>query len=401
LPRVVMELGIKLLFWITAFIIGYVYLGYPVLLRFLVALRQRDNRYVKPQVDRVAYPAVSLLVAIHNEAKVIPAKLLNLSQLKYPGEIEIVFVLDGCTDHSAEIIRAYDTSISSYDFWIVEIPNQLGKEAALRRAISSVRGDVLVFSDADSMYVPNVVTSLVRHLIFPEVAAVSGREVRMANGNNDEGIGEGLYCRYDNFIKALEGQLGSQVMVNGGVFAIWKKFYPLEIRDGLTQDAVIPLQLALEHRKIAYANNAVSTETYNLSPHEDFKRRIRTVSRAFASIVAYRAALNPFRTGLFALKLLSHRVLRWFLIPMLTSLFVLNLALFYEHIFYRIFFLGEVIFILAAMIGWASNLAHRRIRLLYFPYYFIYIHIAAFIAVFRVLMGFRMSKWIPSSRSTG
>jgi len=375
-----------LVFWLGLLFLAYVEFGYLVLLWLVARLRSTSV----PESD--SKPSVTLLIAAHNEAQVIGQKIENTLALSYPRDkLQVIVVSDGSEDGTAEITRTF----SSGGIQIHAFPRRQGKVPALRAVEDQIRGDVVVFSDADSMYQPDAIDKLVRPFANPQVGAVSGHEVRHAAGA--EGKGEGLYCRIDNWIKALEGQVGSQVMVNGGFFAIRRHLMP-HVPDHLTHDGIVPPSLFLQGYRTAYASDALSFEAYSLDSREDWRRRIRTVLQAVQSYLYVPSAMNPLRTGFYALQIWSHRFFRWLVFPVLLILLLTNVLLIERSPLYAAMALCQVVCYLFAAVGLILDRFDRRPVMFYFPFYFLYLHAAAFLALVLALSGRTMTTWRPTKR---
>lgn len=378
----------EVLFWLAIAWVVYATFGYLALL-FIV------SRFVRRPVAQAAItPKVSFLIGARNEEAVIGAKLENTLALDYPADkLEVMVVSDASTDRTDDIVRDF----AQRGVILSHVPDGRGKVNALNASVPATTGEILVFSDADSDYAPDVLRKLVRNFADPAVGAVTGEERRVAAASG-QGSGEGLYARLDNQIKRLEGQTGSMVMVNGGFFAIRRTLYPA-LDPHLIHDAIVPCLLKLEGYRTAYEPEAVSVEVYPLDAAGDFRRRIRTVLQAFYSYLAVPGALNPFRTGWYAFRLFSHRFTRWFVLPWLVVALLANILLASTSVAYRLILVVQVICYAVALLGWILDRAGRRSRIFYVPYYFVYIHLAAFVAVVQAVLGRRMSTWTPTERS--
>lgn len=375
-------------------ILAYTYAGYPLLLWLLCRFGSFSAASKRPPTQTTSQPRVTIIIPIHNGESIVGDKVANLNSLQYDGGMDVVFVLDGCTDQTEENIR------SSHLKWPLNIwksTNRIGKERALRGAITDlVENDIIVFSDADSQFDANTVAELVKGLMTQGVGVACGEEFHLTRKNDGAGAGESLFYRYENFIKRCQSQLTSMTYVQGGVFAMWKELYPPKIPPGCTQDGVIAFHTRLAGKKIKHSPNAVSYEYYDISVLDDFKRRVRTVSRAFCSILSTPQVLMPWKTGFFPFHLLSHRVLRWFCIPILATSFVA--AWFMAPIWLACLAVSlHLSFYILAGIGLVMELYGFRHKAPYTCYYFMYLHIAACIAVARVLLGNRISTWTPSA----
>jgi cellulose synthase/poly-beta-1,6-N-acetylglucosamine synthase-like glycosyltransferase len=378
---------LQILFWLAVAWIIYANVGYLALLASISRLVRQPVRQAE------ITPAVSLLIAARNEEAVIAEKLENSLALDYPQEqLQVIVVSDASTDRTDAIVQEF----AGRGVLLHRVADGKGKVNALNTALPLTTGDILVISDADSHYAPNALRKLVRNFADPSVGAVTGEERRLAAAGQ-AGLGESLYCRMDNLIKRLEGQLGSIVMVNGGFFAIRRELYPV-LPAHLIHDSIVPCTLQLQGYRTAYEREALSLETYPLEAAGDFRRRLRTVLQAFSSYLSIPAALNPFRTGRFAFQLLSHRFSRWFVMPWLAVALLCNAILATSSPFYLVLLLAQLGCYALALGGWLLDRRKVKIPIFYIPYYFVYIHLAAFVAVVQVLLGHQISTWQPTKR---
>jgi len=370
----------------------YTYLLYPLIVAFLA--KGKGSQAGGGEVQN--WPSVSVLVTGHNIAHLVDAKLDNLSNIQYSGTMSVFFVLDGCTDRTAALVLERAGSGYPFELSIVESPVRNGKESALRKAIDLIQSDVLVFSDADAFLEGRAIEALVTKLISdPRIGAVSGREIHEKTGNSGASEGQGLFYRYEEFVKRNLERISSLCYVQGGNFAMWRKLYPATIPAGATQDGVIAFEIVKRGYRVAYEERAVSREEYNLSNQADFSRRVRTVSRAFFSILSRPDSLNPFRCGGFGLHVMSARVLRWLAGPIAIAALIAGLLS--GPIWYKsLLAIGAVSWGALLAYGWSSDRRGKRVKLPYFVFYFSYIHWAAAMAVWSVLRGKRTTVWKPS-----
>lgn len=380
-------LVLQILFWFAIFWIAYATFGYLAVLLVLARVLRR------PVAQAEITPSVSLLIAARDEEAVIAAKLENSLALHYPREkLQIVVVSDASTDRTDAIVQEF----AERGVLLHRVPDGKGKVNALNAALPTAAGEILVISDADSNYAPDALRKLVRNFADPRVGAVTGEERRLATAGQ-AGLGESLYCRLDNLIKRLEGQIGSTVMVNGGFFAIRRALYPV-LPAHLIHDSIVPCTLQLQGYRTAYEPEALSTETYPLETAGDFRRRLRTVLQAFASYLNIPSALNPFRTGRFAFQLFSHRFSRWFVLPWLAVALISNTILAMSSPLYLVLLLIQLGCYALALGGWLLDRRGIKLSFFYFSYYFLYIHTAAFLAVGQALLGRQISTWQPTER---
>jgi len=380
--------------FLSIFLLGlvvYTYVIYPVVV--FVLSRISGSRNVK--AGKTELPSATILITGHNIGHLIPAKLKNISKIKYSGNLSVRFILDCCDDDSEDLIRAAAGNFK-FPLNVTFTTERNGKEFAIGQALADITSEVLVFSDSDAFLEVDAVEILVEKLMEPGVGAVSGRELHVKEGESGASQGQGLFYRYEEFLKKNLERIGSLCYVQGGNFAMWRKLYPKNIPLGCTQDGIIAFDVVLSGNRVAYEEAAVSSESYNLTNEQDFARRVRTVSRSFFSVLSRLPVLNPFVAGWFSLHLLSARVLRWFTLPFGVIGFVTGLVL--GDSWYRV-----VLIVVASvwcalfLLGWLSERSERRSKLGYFVYYFSYIHYAAAVATVSVLFGKRAVVWKPSS----
>jgi biofilm PGA synthesis N-glycosyltransferase PgaC len=379
-------------------IIAYTYAGYPLVLW----LRNRliPVRYPGPEcrTSPENWPDVSIVITMHNGAPLIEPKLSNIAGLEYPGNLSVHFVLDGCTDDTQK--RIADATSRGYSIPVFVHPSsdRNGKEAAIREAMPSIPGPVLMFSDADAALASDCVPLLVEKLSEDGVGVACGQEFHETSDSSGAGTGQGLFYRYEHAVKLLQSRVTSQCYVQGGVFAMWKRLYPPRIPLGATQDGAIAFHTVLSGHRVAYVPNAHSREPYHVATSADFARRVRTVSRSFYSICCFPGIFLPWRCGTYGYHVLFARLLRWMVVPIAV---VANLLLILPVIHGNRLALGilvcELIWAILAFAGHRMEQQGRRWKLAYFCYYFSYIHLAAAMAVIRVLLGQRTAVWKPTN----
>jgi len=383
------------LFWLCLAAIGYTYVGYPALLALLARVRRPARPW--PAVE----PAVTLLIAAHNEQEVIAGKLDNSLALDYPRQkLQIVVAADGSDDGTPGIVRSYGGRGVELSF----IPARQGKMAAINRAMSAARGEIVVFSDANNMYAPDMLRQLVAPFADPGVGAVTGAKVIL---KSDDALGEseGLYWRYESFIKRQETRLGSCTGAAGEVFAIRRNLFRPPPAGVINDDFVLAMQVVRSGYRVVYAPGARSFERASTSAQDEIVRRTRIIAGRYQAI-AMAPRLLPLKRPLAVWQVVSHKFLRP-LVPffmagaMMASLlsvawpaqgsapgwlilaFPANwLALALQAVFYGLAGLGR-------------RLSHRGGlgRLLYLPTFLLDSNLAAVIGLYRFLTGGQSALW--------
>lgn len=282
--------------------IGYVYVGYPLLLKLLVWLRG-----VHPVQRADVTPSMTLLISAYNEAAVMRAKLENALALDYPRErLDIVVVSDASTDGTDAVVAEY----AARGVRCVRQEWRRGKTAGLNIVVPRLKSDVVVFSDANAMYEPDALRMLARNFADPAVGCVTGEARYVAGGPAAADAGERAYWGYEMQIKRLETALGSMVGGDGAIYAIRRGLWQ-ELPENAINDFLNPLQIVAAGWRAVYEPNAVCYEETAGKVGAEYRRRVRIVSRSWRAVFQARGVLNPFRVGLFAWCVVSHKMLRW------------------------------------------------------------------------------------------
>lgn len=353
-------------FWLGLAVVAYAYLGYPLVLWPLAMLFGRLNR------TGGALPSVSLLIAAHNEESSIGAKLENSLALDYPPErLEIVVVADGCSDRTCAIVRGF----AERGVVLVEQTPRQGKASALNLGLQHVHGEIVLFSDANAMYRPEVPRLLVRHFADPAVGMASG--VKCVVGPDGAGKGEGLYWRYEGLLKRLDSRLSSAMGATGEIFAMRRTLWTPVPPDTIIEDFAISMGLVRAGHRVVYDPAAISEEPPSPSIEEEFKRKVRIVAGAWQAIVRMWPLLLP-RLGWTWFQYVSHRVLRWIVVPWLLPLLLLaNVALSIGSPLYASLLDAQLLFYALAIAGYWAQRRGACPKLLYVPFYFAFLNFSA------------------------
>jgi cellulose synthase/poly-beta-1,6-N-acetylglucosamine synthase-like glycosyltransferase len=375
-------------FWAGAALVLYVYAGYPLCLGALAILRRRGWKRSEERL-----PTVSMTMAAYNEAEVIEEKILNFLRLDYPPEkAELLIGSDASDDGTDQIIQRYVGSRVR----LFRQPVRTGKTAILNRLVTESRGEIVIFCDANSLYAPDAIRKLVRNFADPKIGFVTGYQRYADEGSSEVGSSESLYWRYEMAIRRLESAVGSMVGADGAIYALRRELYrPLEPDD--LNDFVNPIQAVLQGWRGIFEPEAVCDEATSGDFRGEFYRKMRIANRGWRALIRLRAALNPFRTGLFAWQLLSHKALRWLVPFFLPVLFGTNaaLALLEPQPVYVAALALQASGYGLALAGWLNVGCCRRWSLFYVPYYFCLVNAAAGIGVSLALLGRTFRTWQP------
>ena len=287
----------------SVLVLAYVFAGYPLALRLLVRVRG-PRAVAKADVT----PTVTLIISAYNEQAVIAAKLENALALDYPADLLDIVVISDASDDRTDAIAG---SFASRGVRLRRQEERRGKTAGLNAVVPTLASEIVVFSDANAMYEPDAIRRLVRNFADPSVGCVTGEARYVAGGPGAADRGERLYWDYEIQIKRLETAVGSMVGGDGAIYAIRRALW-----HGLPEDAINdflnPLQIVAAGHRAVYEPEAVCHEETAGDSRQEYRRRVRIVSRSWRAVFQAPQVLNPFRVGLFAWSVVSHKVLRWF-----------------------------------------------------------------------------------------
>lgn len=318
----------KALFWGSLGALAWTHAGYPAAMGVLARVRPRPVR----QQDMT--PSVALVVSAHDEEDVIGRRLENLLELDYPLEsLEIVVASDGSTDRTDAIVEEH--AAREPRVRLLRCPRE-GKVAAQHRSVRETTSDVLAFTDANTEWRPDSLRKLVRNLADPEVGYVCGQlRLESPDGTNLEG----LYWRYEVWVREQESKASSITAGNGAIYAVRREAY-VEDDPKFGHDFGFPYLMEQAGRRAVYDPEAVAVEKPASEPEDEYGRKVRMNARSWGHLVTGRM-FRPTRP-LYMAELVSHRVLRYSSGLLHVGLLISNLALVGRSPFYRLFFVLQL-----------------------------------------------------------
>jgi cellulose synthase/poly-beta-1,6-N-acetylglucosamine synthase-like glycosyltransferase len=359
----------------------YVYAGYPVLLYLLSRLR--TQRVQRADIE----PSVSIIIPVHNEASVIDAKLQNTFDLDYPSDrFEVVVVSDGSKDRTHTIVRRFNR------VRLVTLPRR-GKVHALNHGVRRASGEVLVFTDANTLLTRSSLRALIRNFADPDVGGVCGN-YRIGSLEDATGRGESLYWRFEKWQKRLESRIGSVIGANGALYAIRKSLYqPIEDGDQ-ADDLAISSRVVLQHRRLVFDRHAIAVENEPRDSKNELRRKIRVTHHSLRALLGLEGRL--WRSGFYSFELVSHKLLRYLVPVFLLALYVSNVVIADAHPFFGFALLAQMtLYATAASAQLLQDSGLSDHRFLALPYYFCLVNAAALAGLVSVLRGQRMTAWTP------
>lgn len=390
-----MNLAAWLLF-LFAFIVFYSYLGYGFLITILVFLKKKIGK-AGHTFSEAPLPAVTLVVAAFNEEDFIGEKIENSLSLDYPeGLFKLLIITDGSSDRTPEIASSYP------GVTVMHQPERRGKVAAIERAMEKVDTPIVVFTDANTTLNKACILNIARHYQDEKTGGVAGeKKVRSLKETQVAGAGEGLYWKYESYLKKLDAELYTVVGAAGELFSIRTHLYEKVPSDVLLDDFIISLRICQRGYRVAYEPEAYAVEAPSASMVEEQKRKIRISAGGFQSIVMLRPLLNIFRYPVLSFQYISHRVLRWAVCPFLLPLILLlNIYLVCTNGAwpFQALLAAQVLFYGAALVGWYYSTRNKKVKLLYVPYYFLFLNISLYLGLFRYLRGKQSVLWDKAAR---
>jgi cellulose synthase/poly-beta-1,6-N-acetylglucosamine synthase-like glycosyltransferase len=371
-------------FVVSLGVVGWVYLGYPLLLGLLGRLRPRPRRRAPMQ------PSVSVVVAAYDEENQIAGKIADVRASDYPRDlVEIIVASDGSEDRTVEAARAAGADE------VLDLP-RAGKMRALVAAVARAHGDVLVFSDADSRFDAGTLAHLVSNFADESVGAVAANEVHVeARGGTLVGRGEGLYWRYENWVRRAEDRVGNVVSAGGRLFAMRRElFRPPNAAH--TDDFAISTQVIPRGFRLAFDRDARVLVQLPTQAGAELRRKVRVMNRGLRAACSLLSLRLVRERPAYALQLFSHKILRRFVAFFLAVALVASALGARENAAWWIVLAPQCAFYLAALAGAIGARSGRRpARLLAAAYYFCLANIAAAVAVASVIVGVRYERWQP------
>jgi cellulose synthase/poly-beta-1,6-N-acetylglucosamine synthase-like glycosyltransferase len=376
----------RLLFWSAAGLLAYTYLLFPLLVLLRAALRPR------PYDSNEITPTVTLVISAHNEAASIGAKLENLLALDYPQDrLEVVIASDGSDDGTDDLVRGY----AERGVRLVSLP-RVGKAAALNAAVAEAGGDVLVFSDANSIYAPDALRALVRPFADPSVGGAAGDQRYLSRDGADAiASGEQRYWDFDRLLKRAESRAGSTISATGAIYAVRRSLFR-SVPPGVTDDFFTSTGAIAQGYRLVFAPDAVAYEPVAKTSEVEWGRKVRVMTRGLRGVLMRRQLLDARRHGFYAVQLLTHKLLRR------TMVFPLALAAGTSPLLWRrgriyraataaqaaVYGLGA-----AGMLLRDRPLGRRKAFML--PAFFCFVNAASLRAVWNVVRGRRIDSWEP------
>ncbi|MEE9374341.1 MAG: glycosyltransferase family 2 protein [Saprospiraceae bacterium] len=349
-----------------------------------------------PLIYHCDLPQVTHIIAVYNEEKIIGAKVENTINQHYPKDkINHIFVTDGSDDDTVEILNRKE------GIKHLHANERKGKLAAINRIIPEVEDEIIIFSDANAMLSKDALWQIVQHFQNKKVGAVAGEKRVVANIDDDAaGSGENIYWKYESLIKNWESRISSTVGGAGELFAIRSNLYRSPNEEIIVEDLLITMNVIKQGYTIVYEPKALASEKPSKNIHEEMKRKVRISAGGIQSMIHLLPLLNIFKYGTISIFLLSHRYMRWLFAPLaLIALLISSFCVMpNNHIVYNTIIYSQFGFYMLALLGYLFANNKLRIKYLFIPFYFVFMHYCVILGFFKLLKGEGTVIWKKTGR---
>lgn len=370
-------------FFISIALLFYIYLGYPLfvyLISILFPKKVKSGEFV---------PKVTILITAYNEELSIAQKLENTLEIDYPQEnLEILVASDGSTDKTDEIVKKFaDKGIKLF-----RQEGRVGKTITQNNAVERANGEIILFSDATTNYRKNVLQAILPNFADEKIGCVAGKLIYVDNSESNVGKGAKSYWNYESFLKQSESDACSLIGASGCLYAVRKSAYQPMYAEACS-DFLICTVVYKQGLRSIYEPNAVCFEETNQKTDKEMKMRIRVISQTYTDLWRNREMLNPFKSGFYAIELLSHKVLRYSVPLFLVTALISSAVLAYSSWIFEVFFLLQAVFYFVALLGWILERTIGKIGIFAIPHYFVLANLASVLGFYKFLRGENYASW--------
>lgn len=379
---------LTLLFWILALAAVYSYFIYPLVLKLVASI---SGVHTVLPIDMASPLLVTVIVTAYNEERRIREKIENTLALHFDVlRLELIVASDCSEDATDAIVTEYaDRGVR-----LVRAAERLGKENAQWTAIQQAKGDILVFSDVATQIPEDALVKLERYFSDPSIGAVSSEDRFVSKDGSV--AGEGAYVKYEMWLRKQESQLAGLVGLSGSFFAArasicqeWDIHSPSDFNTALNAKKA--------GLRAVSAPDVLGFYQDLQDPTKEYQRKIRTVIRGMTGLSRHKEVLSMPQYGLFAVQVISHKLMRWLAPWFFIALFIVSALVAHQGFIYSFAFTAQIIFYGAAIAAqFLPNL--REIGPIKLVYFFVQVNVALMDAAVKFLAGQRMTTWKPSAR---
>ena len=392
-----MAAALTILFWVLIGLAVYAYAVYPLLIAAIARLKRNQPQPPLPET----LPHVTLFVTAFNEEQFVDEKIANSHALDYPADrLHLVWVTDGSDDNTNQLLAKYP------DVKVFFEPERRGKVHAMKRGLQLIDTDIVIFTDANTMLSAESVKEMVRIFENPQIGCVAG-EKRISSDirQNAASSGEGAYWRYESWIKRNDATAGSAIGAAGELFAMRRSLCQPISDNTLLDDFEISLRIALTGYKIGYSPRACAIERPSANIGEEMKRKVRIAAGSFQTMLRLGGLFNFFSHPMLTFQYVSHKVLRWVLVPLARVLIIpLNIYFCVINNFsisniYTWTLAAQILFYVATFVGFALQNKKLNASWIYIPYYFFLANKAMWLGFWRFCRNKQSVNWERAKRA--
>jgi cellulose synthase/poly-beta-1,6-N-acetylglucosamine synthase-like glycosyltransferase len=376
---------VEIVFWASVGMLFYVYASYPLLVYAV-------SRLFPKRINKSFFEApVSIVITAYNEERDIRAKIENTLSLDYPPEkLEIIVASDCSTDRTDEIVGEF----AGRGVKLYRQAERKGKTSAQNMAVEKAMGEIILFSDATTLYDTKVLRAMLPNFADETVGCVAGKLIYIDDSSSSVGKGASSYWNYETFLKKSESRACSLIGTSGCLYAVRKSAYQPMYPEACS-DFLIATLVYKQGLRTIYEPQAVCTEETNQKSQKEMQMRVRVISQTFTDLWRNREMLNPLKNGFFAVELVSHKLLRYSVpIFLILVLLAAGIGTFYSTFFLAVFVL-QLVFYATALTAWFLEKMEIKIGVLAIPLYFVLTNLAALIGFYKFLRGERYARWEP------
>lgn len=333
---------------------------------------------------------VSLVIAAYNEREILLEKVKNCLELEYPSDaLEIIFVTDGSTDGSESLLE---------DLARVKVyhsAQRSGKKAAIERVIPLLSSEIIVLTDANCLLNKEAILKIVKQYDNPNVGAVAGEKQVRGKG---AGESEGLYWKYESYLKRVDDRLHTVVGAAGELFSFRRELFEQLPSDTLIEDFELSVRIARKGYRVAYEPGAIAYESGSLNFKEEWKRKVRISTGGLQSVYRNLDLFNIFKFGWLSYLFVSHRALRWILVPFLLPVIYCLCWLERDSVLINFILIAQTLLYGLACMGlfyWNKNVAPKIFSV---PFQFMMMNAAVYAGLFKLTLSKQSAVWEKSKR---
>jgi len=390
---------VKFIFWLFIGLLFYSYIGYTIIILFISFIKRffpsngGGNKGIESE-----FPEVTIVIAAYNEEKNVDEKVKNTFQQDYPQDkITQVWVNDCSSDKTKDLVAEY-TNVT-----LLNQHERQGKVAAINLAMKYIKTPIVIFSDANAMLSAEAINKIVKPFSNTKVGCVAGEKRILMNPiENAAATGEGIYWKYESFIKLIESTCGSTLSATGELYAIRTELFEEVKNDTILDDFIISTHVIRKGYLVKYVPDAYACEKASANINEEKKRKIRIAAGSFQALFRSMELLNPFKHPLFSFQFFSHKILRWFVPPvsllLLPLLNVLILLFYSQTPIYQATLIIQIFILLMIFSGWLFKDKQISTKWVFLPFYLFMMNISIVQGFIRYVNGKQNVKWDKSLR---